>query len=116
MVRNGTHRAIFIMAGPGIGKSAVTDAVTERLAGTLNILQIHGSSALAGVPFGVLTPYTGELTAEESVSPVAVLRSMWTYFEKLKAAGGAPVLIVVDDAHHLDDASAGVVADLISAG
>ena len=25
MVRNGTHRAVFIMAGPGIGKSAVTD-------------------------------------------------------------------------------------------
>jgi DNA-binding CsgD family transcriptional regulator len=104
------------MAGPGIGKTSLTEAIAERLAGELNILQIHGSSALAGVPFGVLTPYTGELTAEESVSPVAVLRSMWTYFEKLKAAGGAPVLIVVDDAHHLDDASAGVVADLISAG
>ena len=116
MVRNGTHRAIFIMAGPGIGKSAVTDAVTERLAGTMKILRIHASSALAGVPFGVLTPYTGELTAEESVSPVAVLRSMWSYFEKLKAGNGEAVLLAVDDAHHLDDASAGVLAEVISAG
>ncbi|MGX1161821.1 DNA-binding CsgD family transcriptional regulator [Pseudarthrobacter sp. SLBN-100] len=104
------------MAGPGIGKTSLTEAIAERLAGQLNILQIHGSSALAAVPFGVLTPYTGDLTAEESVSPVAVLRSMWTYFEKLKAGSGAPVLLVVDDAHHLDEASAGVVADLISAG
>ncbi|MGN6441924.1 MAG: LuxR C-terminal-related transcriptional regulator [Arthrobacter sp.] len=104
------------MAGPGIGKSAVTDAVTERLAGTMNIVRIHASSALAAVPFGVLTPYTGELTAEESVSPVAVLRSMWSYFEKLKAGTPAPVLIAVDDAHHLDDASAGVLAEVISAG
>ncbi len=104
------------MAGPGIGKTSLTEAIIERLAGDLNIVQIHGSSALAVVPFGVLTPYTGELTAEESVSPVAVLRSMWTYFEKLKAGRGAPVLLVVDDAHHLDEASAGVVADLISAG
>ncbi|MDQ0869956.1 DNA-binding CsgD family transcriptional regulator [Arthrobacter sp. V1I9] len=105
-----------MMAGPGIGKTSLTEAIAERLSGDLNILQIHGSSALASVPFGVLTPYTGELTAEESVSPVAVLRSMWTYFEKLKAGRGAPVLLIVDDAHHLDDASAGVVADLISAG
>lgn len=116
MVRNGTHRAVFIMAGPGIGKSAVTDAVTERLAGNMKILRIHASSALAGVPFGVLTPYTGELTAEESVSPVAVLRSMWSYFEKLKAGSGGAVLLAVDDAHHLDDASAGVLAEVISAG
>jgi len=116
MLGNGTHHAVFIMAAPGIGKSAVTDAVTERLAGNMNILRIHASSALAGVPFGVLTPYTGELTAEESVSPVAVLRSMWSYFEKLKAGNGAAVLLAVDDAHHLDDASAGVLAEVISAG
>ena len=116
LVRNGTHQAVFIMAGPGIGKSAVTDAVTDRLAGTMSILRIHASSALAGVPFGVLTPYTGDLTAEESVSPVAVLRSMWSYFEKLKGAGSSPVLLAVDDAHHLDDASAGVLAEVISAG
>jgi DNA-binding CsgD family transcriptional regulator len=82
----------------------------------MNILRIHASSALAGVPFGVLTPYTGELTAEESVSPVAVLRSMWSYFEKLKAGNGAAVLLVVDDAHHLDDSSAGILAEVISAG
>ncbi|VXC61442.1 Regulatory protein, luxR family [Arthrobacter sp. 9AX] len=115
-MRNGTSQAVFLMAGPGIGKTSLTEAIAERLAGELNILQIHGSSALAAVPFGVLTPYTGDLTAEESVSPVAVLRSMWTYFEKLKAGRGAPVLLVLDDAHHLDEASAGVVADLISAG
>ncbi|TLM74278.1 helix-turn-helix transcriptional regulator [Pseudarthrobacter sp. NamB4] len=104
------------MAGPGIGKSSLAAAIAERLTGELNVLQMHGSSALAAVPFGILTPYTGELTAEESVSPVAVLRSMWSYFEKLKAGNGAPVLLVIDDAHYLDEASAGVVADLISAG
>lgn len=104
------------MAGPGIGKSSLTEGLAERLGGDLNVLQLHGSSALAAVPFGVLTPYTGELTAEESVSPVAVLRSMWSYFEKLKAGNGTPVLLLIDDAHYLDEASAGVVADLISAG
>lgn len=104
------------MAGPGIGKSSLTEGIAERLGKDLNVLQLHGSSALAAVPFGVLTPYTGELTAEESVSPVAVLRSMWSYFERLKAGNGLPVLLLIDDAHYLDEASAGVVADLISAG
>nr|WP_258805304.1 LuxR family transcriptional regulator [Pseudarthrobacter sp. NS4] len=105
------------MAGAGIGKSSLTEALAERLTGELNILQIHGSSALAAVPFGVLTPYTGDLTAEESVSPVAVLRSMWTYFETLReGSSSSQVLLLVDDAHYLDEASAGVIADLISAG
>lgn len=90
--------------------------MAERLEGELTVVRVHGSAALASVPFGVLTPYTGELTAEESVSPVAVLRSIWSYFEELKAGGSAPVLLVLDDAHYLDDASAGVVADLIAAG
>jgi DNA-binding CsgD family transcriptional regulator len=107
---------VFLMAAPGIGKSALTEAITDRLAAEMIIVHIHGSSSLAGVPFGVLAPYTAELTAEDSVSPVAVLRSVWTYFEKLKAGKDTPLLLVVDDAHHLDDASAGIVADMISAG
>lgn len=104
------------MAGPGIGKSALAEAITERLSAEMIVLRIHGSSSLTGVPFGVLTPYTAELTAEDSVSPVAVLRSVWTYFEKLKDGKDTPLLLVVDDAHHLDEASAGIVADMISAG
>ncbi|WP_188809438.1 helix-turn-helix domain-containing protein [Pseudarthrobacter polychromogenes] len=104
------------MAGPGIGKSSLTEAISERLTGEMNVLQMHGSTALAAVPFGVLTPFTGDLTAEDSVSPVAVLRSMWSYFEEVKAGNGAPVLLIVDDAHYLDEDSAGVVAELISAG
>lgn len=116
IVRNRASQAVFIMAGPGIGKSSLTEAISERLTGEMNVLQMHGSTALAAVPFGVLTPFTGDLTAEDSVSPVAVLRSMWSYFEEVKAGNGAPVLLIVDDAHYLDEDSAGVVAELISAG
>lgn len=116
VIRNRASQAVYVMAGPGLGKTSLTDGIVERLSDELNVLQMHGSSALSNVPFGVLTPYTADLTAEESISPVAVLRSMWTYFEKLKTVNGAPVLLVVDDAHYLDEGSAGVVADLISAG
>lgn len=104
------------MAGPGIGKSTMIEAITERLTGEMIVVQIHGSSALSRVPFGILAPYTGELTAEDSVSPVAVLRSVWSYFEKLKAGKDTPLLLMMDDAHHLDEATASIVADMISAG
>ncbi|MET3348430.1 UNVERIFIED_ORG: DNA-binding CsgD family transcriptional regulator/chromosome segregation and condensation protein ScpB [Arthrobacter sp. UYEF1] len=107
---------MFLMAGPGIGKSTLTEAITERLAQEMIIVQIHGSSSLSGVPFGVLAPYTAELTAEDSVSPVAVLRSVWRYFEQLKGGKDTPLLLMMDDAHHLDEASASIVADMITAG
>ncbi|MEJ1179063.1 MULTISPECIES: LuxR family transcriptional regulator [unclassified Pseudarthrobacter] len=116
IIRSRTSQAVFLMAGPGIGKSALAEAITERLSPEMIVLRIHGSSSLSGVPFGVLTPYTAELTAEDSVSPVAVLRSVWKYFEKLKDGKDTPLLLVVDDAHQLDEASAGIVADMISAG
>lgn len=116
IIRSRTSQAVFLMAGPGIGKSMLTEAVTERLSAEMIIVQIHGSSSLASVPFGVLAPYTAELNAEDSVSPVAVLRSVWRYFEKLKASKDAPLLVLVDDAHHLDESTASIVADMISAG
>lgn len=116
IIRSSSNQAVYLIAGAGLGKSSLTEGLVERLSAELNVLRLHGSAALAAVPFGVLTPYTADLTAEESVSPVAVLRSMWSFFERLKAGNGAPVLLVVDDAHYLDDASAAVVADLIAAG
>lgn len=110
------------MAGPGVGKTSVTDAVREKLAAEMTVLRIHGSSSLAKVPYGVLAPYTSGLAPEEADSPVAVLRAVWAHFQELKGnsdrAGGtdAPVLLVVDDAHHLDDATASMVVDMTSAG
>nr|WP_230119839.1 helix-turn-helix transcriptional regulator [Arthrobacter sp. Bi83] len=82
----------------------------------MTILRIHGSSSLAKVPYGVLAPYTADLPPEEADSPVAVLRAVWTYFQELKAGKDVPLLLVVDDAHHLDEATANMVVDMMSAG
>ncbi|WP_426998653.1 LuxR C-terminal-related transcriptional regulator [Pseudarthrobacter sp. N5] len=115
IIRSRTSPAVFLMAAPGIGKSTVIDALTRRLSTEMTVLRIHGSSSLAHVPYGVLAPYTSGLSAEESVSPIAVLRSVWTYFQQLKSAKDAPMLLVVDDAHHLDEATASIIVDMISA-
>lgn len=122
VIRSRASQAVYLMAGPGVGKTSVTDAVREKLAAEMTVLRIHGSSSLAKVPYGVLAPYTSGLAPEEADSPVAVLRAVWAHFQELKAGsdlkGGtdAPVLLVVDDAHHLDDATASMVVDMTSAG
>ena len=64
----------------------------------------------------MLAPYTADLPPEEADSPVAVLRAVWTYFQELKAGKDVPLLLVVDDAHHLDEATANMVVDMMSAG
>lgn len=115
-IRSRASQAVFLMAGPGLGKSSLTDAVSGRLASEMTILRIHGSSSLSKVPYGVLAPYTADLPPEESDSPVAVLRSVWAYFQELKGGQDVPLLLVVDDAHYLDEATANMVVDMMSAG
>ncbi|MEE2569307.1 LuxR C-terminal-related transcriptional regulator [Pseudarthrobacter sp. J64] len=109
-------QAVFVMAGPGIGKSLFLDAVTERLAGASIVERIHASPSLKHVPFGILAPFTSGLTGEEAASPVAVLRSVWLHFQRLKAGREWPVVLVVDDAHHLDESSAAILVDMVAAG
>ena len=115
-IRSRASQAVFLMAGPGLGKSSLTDAVSGRLASEMTILRIHGSSSLSKVPYGVLAPYTADLPPEESDSPVAVLRSVWAYFQEIKGGKDVPLLLVVDDAHYLDEATANMVVDMMSAG
>jgi len=75
VIRSRASQAVYLMAGPGVGKTSVTDAVREKLAAEMTVLRIHGSSSLAKVPYGVLAPYTSGLAPEEADSPVAVLRA-----------------------------------------
>ena len=115
-IRSRANQAVFLMAGPGLGKTSLTDAVSENLSAEMTILRIHGSSSLAKVPYGVLAPYTADLPLDEADSPVAVLRAVWAYFQELKAGKDVPLLLVIDDAHHLDEATANMIVDMMSAG
>lgn len=109
-------QAVFVMAGPGVGKSMFLDAVTERLDEATIVERIHGSPSLKHVPFGILAPYTFDLSAEDLASPVAVLRSVWTHFQQLKSGRNGSLVLVVDDAHHIDESSAAILVDMVAAG
>lgn len=112
-IRSPSTAAVFVVGDAGIGKSSVLGALAEELADEASIVRIHGSSSLAQVPYGVLSPYLAELPVEEADSPVAVLRAFWARFDRDRA--GKPPLLLVDDAHDLDPASAAVIVELVSA-
>lgn len=114
-LRSPSRAAVFFVADPGIGKSVLMDAVARELAAEMTIVRLHGSPSLANVPYGVLAPYLEELPVEEASHPVAVLRAIWARFERQREEEQRPLLLLVDDAHDLDDASASVIVELVSA-
>ncbi|MET3902074.1 AAA family ATPase [Paenarthrobacter sp. 4246] len=108
--------AVLLVADPGIGKTALAAEIATRLAGEMVVMRVHGSPALSAVPYGVLAPYLLDLPVEQATSPVAILREFWAQFEKRRGGQGARLLLIVDDAHDLDEGSTQILAELVTAG
>ncbi|WP_159697840.1 AAA family ATPase [Arthrobacter sp. 18067] len=108
--------AVLLVADPGIGKTALAGEIAARLAGEMVVMRVHGSPALSAVPYGVLAPYLLDLPVEQATSPVAILREFWSQFEKRRGGEGARLLLIVDDAHDLDEGSTQILAELVTAG
>ncbi|UKA51148.1 AAA family ATPase [Arthrobacter sp. FW305-123] len=108
--------AVLLVADPGIGKTALAAEIASRLAGEMVVMRVHGSPALSAVPYGVLAPYLLDLPVEQATSPLAILREFWSQFEKRRGGEGARLLLIVDDAHELDEGSTQILAELVTAG
>jgi len=108
--------AVLLVADPGIGKTALAAEIAARLAGEMVVMRIHGSPALSAVPYGVLAPYLLDLPVGQATSPVAILREFWSQFERRRGGEGARLLLIVDDAHDLDEGSTQILAELVTAG
>ncbi|WP_024820153.1 AAA family ATPase [Arthrobacter sp. 31Y] len=108
--------AVLLVADPGIGKTALAAEIAARLAGEMVVMRVHGSPALSAVPYGVLAPYLMDLPVEQATSPVAILREFWSQFERRRGGEGARLLLIVDDAHDLDEGSTQILAELVTAG
>ncbi|MDP9883331.1 tetratricopeptide (TPR) repeat protein [Sinomonas atrocyanea] len=107
--------AVLVLGEMGMGKSALLDGAAQALGERLEVLRLHGSPALAKVPYGVLAPFLGGLPPAGAASRVEVLRAFWRAVEALRQGAKPDLLLVIDDAHELDAASSEVVAELVSA-
>lgn len=104
---------VVIVGEAGVGKSRLLGELVEVLrSDDISVVHVGATSALAHVPFGL---FAGVLLGREAPS---------THFEALSAtlaelAGDRPLgelVISVDDAHLVDDASAGLLLLAAQAG
>lgn len=114
-IRGGNTGAVLLVAEAGLGKSVLVEAIASALSSEMIVMRVHGTASLSSVPYGVLAPYLADLPEDPTNSQVAVLRAFWAQFERLRAGRDLPLLLVVDDAHELDQATSNVIVDLITA-
>ena len=109
-------RGVVVLAPEGLGKSALAEEVLLRLDGIVTVYRIHGSPVLSRIPYGVLTPFLEPALAEDLESPLVVLRNIRRYFRGRAEAGHPQSLLMIDDAHHLDEASSHLLVQLAMSG
>ncbi|MFZ3415700.1 LuxR C-terminal-related transcriptional regulator [Arthrobacter sp. 3Tela_A] len=116
-LRSAELRGALVVAEAGMGKSALANVVSAKLGQEMPVHRIHASSALTGIPFGALAPLLPVLSAEETDSPLAVMRALLGRLRPAGEAGTAATpLLVVDDAHALDESSADLLSQLMASG
>jgi len=115
-IRSAELRGALVVAEAGLGKSALANVVVGVLSTEMPVHRIHASSALTGIPFGALAPLLPVLSASDTDSPLAVMRALLDRLRPAMESDGHPrPLVVVDDAHALDEASADLLSQLMAA-
>lgn len=99
-----------LFTGPaGIGKSAVVGSIVARLAAAgpdRPVVQVHPTAALTNVSFGALFPVCG--------TSVAWPPDPTELFEQLRPRGATRLIVAVADVPLLDDASLGLLTELVA--
>jgi DNA-binding CsgD family transcriptional regulator/tetratricopeptide (TPR) repeat protein len=107
--RHGTT-GVVIAGGPGLGKTRLaTEALAQAKARGFPTAWAVATNAAASIPFGPLAHLLPDGGAEAS-SRLELLRQVGRAF--VRRAGGKRLVLGVDDAHLLDDASAALVHHL----
>lgn len=112
----GPGSAAFVLAGAaGVGKTRLASEVAKSAAGLgFATARAVGSRAASSIPFGPFAPFLPE--TGYSASDLLGLLRLASEAIAARAGPGRKLLLVVDDAHHLDDGSAALVHQLVQAG
>ena len=125
---SGRGRAIVLLGEPGIGKTALLEQIAADAGGWL-VLSARGVPAESDLPFSALHQLLAPVLAGLDVIPAVQARALrgalglgepepdnrlgvlaGTLSVLVAAANDQPVLVAIDDAHHLDAASADALA------
>ncbi|WP_077490264.1 helix-turn-helix transcriptional regulator [Sinomonas mesophila] len=103
--------SLLITGEAGSGKSTLLNRVVSSLPPREAVRRVIASHALRSVPYGALAPHLRSSGPLPALDPVSVLRAVWADLGS-HSAEGRGVVVVVDDAHDLDEASAGILAEI----
>ena len=103
----------FVLAGPaGVGKTRLASEVARAATGLGHATaQVVATKAGSSVPFGAFAPLMPEIGGA-STGLLGLLRQATDAIVE-RAGEGRPFLLLVDDAHLLDDGSAALVHQLV---
>jgi AAA ATPase domain len=103
--------SVVIAGGVGVGKSRMLEVAADaaRADGMAVVPPVLATRAAASIPFGAFADLVPDSTA--SLTGPALLRAVSSSLRR-RGRDGHPPLLVIDDAHLLDTASAALVLNL----
>jgi DNA-binding NarL/FixJ family response regulator len=107
-----TGQGVAIVGAAGMGKTALATSMAEHLdSSAFAVVWTTATRAAQQVPFGV---FAGLLRGEDEIHPALVPDRVAT--KLLRRAGDRIPVLVLDDAHLMDEPSAGVALTLAGGG
>ena len=110
----GAAGGVVIAGEPGVGKTRLAAEIADLAVSTGRSVQwVRASRAASSIQLGAFAALLPPL--DGAVSGVAELLARARQAVAVRS-GGEPIVLVVDDAHLLDDASAALVHQLVTGG
>ena len=118
-------RAIFLSSEMGMGNTSLLRRLAQSPPAQAPVISLRGTPSLSAIPFGVLNPYLGQETLGYMSSGVAAIQKILQLLDtktaesKSKAGSAGSIalpLLLIDDADHVDQATAEVAVELVHAG
>lgn len=111
ILRDRSRRGATLVGPAGVGKSALIRHVADRLDADHDIAWISGRTATSDIPLAAFSAYLPPHGTEPGLASFIAIREALT-----NTTDGRPRLVVVDDAHSLDETSAALLHQLVAHG
>lgn len=117
-LQGGDHAAVVVGGSAGVGKSRLARETAARLASVgWEVERLGATPASSVLPFGTFARLLVVPTTTGGVAPAGAAQTIQATVAALRArTSTGPVLLVIDDAQHLDPFSALLVHQLASDG
>lgn len=104
-------QGVMLLGELGVGKTWIGKRALASL--DVEVVPLRATALVADIPMGALGPLLARLP-ERPTDAIAALQMLVQYFGA--RSNIVPIVLEIDDAHHLDDASAMVITQLVLGG